>query len=79
MGKKRRPYDYVNSAMSKSGNKQKIYRFFMATGGIILIIAGFLAIFSENKITSNTVIQNFVFFLAGGALIYSGLKWTGKK
>ncbi len=51
----------------------------MATGGIILIIAGFLAIFSENKITSDIVIKNFVFFLAGGALIYSGLKWTGKK
>jgi len=64
--------------MNKLSGKQKIYRLFMLIGGIIIAAAGFYAIFSKEKITSDVVINNFIFFLAGAALIYSGLKWTGK-
>jgi len=65
--------------MTKLTSKQKILRFFMLISGIIIVAAGFYTIFKNNTITSDIVIHNFVFFLAGGALIYSGLKWTGKK
>jgi len=58
--------------------KQKILRLFMLIGGIIMITAGFYAIFGKDEIDSDVIIHNFIFFLAGGALIYSGLKWTGK-
>ncbi len=64
--------------MTPTNSKQKILRLFMLTGGIIIFTAGFYAIFGKDEITSDVVINNFIFFLAGGALIYSGLKWTGK-
>jgi len=50
----------------------------MLIGGILIFAAGFYAIFKNDTITSDIVINNFIFFLAGAALIYSGLKWTGK-
>ncbi len=65
--------------MPKLTVKQKIYRAFMLIGGILISLAGFYAIFKNDEITSDIVINNFIFFLAGAALIYSGLKWTGKK
>lgn len=58
--------------------KQKILRFFMLISGIIILAAGFYTIFKNDIITTDIVINNFIFFLAGAALIYSGLKWTGK-
>jgi uncharacterized membrane protein len=65
--------------MNKLTTKQKLARLFMLIGGLLIFTAGFFAIFSKETITQDTVINNFVFFLAGAALIYSGLKWTGKK
>ncbi len=65
--------------MTKITTKQKIYRAFMLIGGILIFLAGFYAIFKNDEITSDIVIKNFIFFLTGVALIYSGLKWTGKK
>ncbi len=64
--------------MTKPTPKQKIYRLFMLIGGILIFAAGFYAIFKNDTVNSDIVINNFIFFLAGGALIYSGLKWTGK-
>jgi len=58
--------------------KQKILRFFMLISGIIILAAGFYTIFKNDIITTDIVINNFIFFLASAALIYSGLKWTGK-
>ncbi len=65
--------------MTKLTPKQKIYRLFMLIGGIIIFAAGFYAVFKNDTVTSDILINNFIFFLAGAALIYSGLKWTGKK
>ncbi|NOZ33864.1 MAG: hypothetical protein GXO80_01020 [Chlorobi bacterium] len=65
--------------MTKITIKQKIYRMFMLLGGILIFLAGFYTIFKNDEITSDIVINNFIFFIAGAALIYSGLKWTGKK
>jgi len=64
--------------MANLSPKQKILRLFMLIGGIIIFTAGIYAILGKDEITSDVVINNFIFFLAGGALIYSGLKWTGK-
>ncbi len=64
--------------MTKPSPKQKLYRLFMLIGGILFVLAGFYAILKNDTITSEIVIKNFIFFLAGAALIYSGFKWTGK-
>ncbi len=47
----------------------------MILGGIILIAAGFYTLFFDGKeLNFNLIVDKFVFFLAGAALIYSGIK-----
>ncbi|NPA67980.1 MAG: hypothetical protein GXO50_05160 [Chlorobi bacterium] len=54
---------------------REFLRIFMILGGIILIAAGFYTLFFDGKeLNFNLIVDKFVFFLAGAALIYSGIK-----